>query len=126
MVVAAFAGVLLLTGAVIAFVKPDMLVNPHEQINGAVRVYAGYLASRNFALAGFVLGALFSRARSLLNHVLLLVATVQLVDAVIDCFEARWLVVPGVTILAVLFFAAAAGISRQPVWRAKAWNLTTR
>lgn len=125
-VIAAFAAVLLTTGAVIALVKPGMLVNPLEQINEAVRVYAGYVASRNFALGGFLLGALILRAKSLLNHVLLLTASIQLVDAVIDCFEARWAVVPGVTILAVLFFAAATGISRHPFWRAKAWNLAMR
>lgn len=125
-VIAALAAVLLATGAAIALFSPAMLVGPHEQINEAARVYAGYLASRNFALAGFLLGALVSRSKSLLNHVLLLTASIQLVDAAIDCFDARWVVIPGVTVLAALFFAAAAGISRYPFWRAKAWDLATR
>jgi hypothetical protein len=125
-VIAALAAVLLTTGAVIALFNPSMLVGPHEQINEAVRVYAGYLASRNFALAGFLLSALVWRSKVLLNYMLLLTASIQLVDAMIDCLEARWMVVPGVTILAVLFFAGAAGISRFPFWRAKAWDLATR
>src|SRR5664279_780262 len=44
-------------GAVIALVNPAMLAAPHIEINGAVHIYAGYLAARNFALA-FMLVAL--------------------------------------------------------------------
>jgi hypothetical protein len=67
-VIAALAAVLLATGAAIALFNLGVLVGPHEQINEAARVYAGYLASRNFALAEFLLGALVSRSKSLLNH----------------------------------------------------------
>src|ERR1700756_193292 len=38
------------TGAVLALVHPAMLVSPHDEINAAVHVYAGYLAARNGAL----------------------------------------------------------------------------
>ena len=38
-------------GGIIALVHPAMLVSPHDEINGAVHIYAGYLAARNLALA---------------------------------------------------------------------------
>ena len=54
-VVVLFGVVLTAMGAVIALVHPAMLVSPHDEINGAVHIYAGYLAARNFALAGMLL-----------------------------------------------------------------------
>ncbi len=38
-------------GGVIALVNPAMLASPHDQINGAIHIYAGYLASRNLCIA---------------------------------------------------------------------------
>jgi len=50
--VVVFLGALLLAaGTVLALIHPAMLVSPHDEINGAVHIYAGYLASRNMALA---------------------------------------------------------------------------
>ena len=34
-----------------------MLVSPHDEINDAVHIYAGYLASRNMALAVMLIAA---------------------------------------------------------------------
>ena len=39
------------TGSILALVYPVTLVSPHDEINGAVHIYASYFASRNIALA---------------------------------------------------------------------------
>jgi hypothetical protein len=43
--------ILMATGAILALANPAMLVSPGDEINGAVPIYAGYLASRNIAIA---------------------------------------------------------------------------
>lgn len=114
--------ILLTAGACIALLRPVMLASPHDEINGAVHIYAGYLASRNFSLAIALLVALFMGARRALNSFLLLVAMVQLLDAVMDCVEGRWPIVPGVSLLAVLFLPASASLSGYPFWKIRAWK----
>ncbi len=54
---------LMAAGGFIALVHPAMLAPPGEEINGAVRVYAGYLVSRNLAIAIMLLGTLSIGAR---------------------------------------------------------------
>ena len=49
---------LMATGAFIALLHPVLLVSPHDEINGAVHIYAGYLASRNLGLAIMLLVAM--------------------------------------------------------------------
>jgi uncharacterized membrane protein len=116
------AAVLLAAGAVIALVHPIMLVSPHDQINDAVRVYAGYLASRNLGLAIFLLAALALGGRKMLANLMLLTAFIQLLDAAIDCFEGRWAVLPGVIVLGIIFFVGAARLSGHGFWRIEAWR----
>lgn len=113
---------LLATGAVIALVRPAMLVSPHDAINGAVRIYAGYLVSRNLTIAVFLLLALALRARGMLTSLMLLTAFVQLTDAGIDCLEGRWTVAPGVMFLGLVFLFAAARMKGYPFWRIEAWR----
>ncbi len=108
-------------GGIIALVNPVMLVSPHDQINGAVHIYAGYFACRNLCIAAMLLVSLAMRSR-VLAQLMLLTAFIQIVDAVLDCMEGRWLIVPGVLILAILFFLAAARLSGHPFWRAQAWR----
>jgi hypothetical protein len=108
---------LLSAGAVIALIRPAMLVTPHDEINGAVRVYAGYLTSRNLGLAIMLVFALVLRARKALSVVMLLVAIIQFLDVGIDCFEGRWSVVPGIIVLGTLFLIGAARVSGQPFWK---------
>ena len=114
---------LMLMGALIAVFRPVMLVSPGEEINAAVRVYAGYLFSRNLALAVMLLLALILRARGTLYALILLTSFVQLLDTGMDIAEGRWPLVPGVAIFAVLFFVAAAKVSGQPFWNPAAWKL---
>lgn len=121
-VVAMLGIALLATGAVIAVVHPVLLVSPHDQINQATHVYAGYLASRNMALALMLIITIVLRARKALNILVLLTAVIQLLDIGMDFAEGRSAVVPGVVILGALFFAASARISGYPFWKAEAWK----
>jgi hypothetical protein len=111
------------TGAILAFFRPQMLVSPQDEINGAVRIYAGYLTARNLTIALMLLAALALRARNMLNSLVLLTAFVQAFDAIVDVAEGRWVIVPGVAVLAVLFFFAAARLSGHPFWKVQAWRL---
>lgn len=108
--------------AIIALLRPVMLVSPRDEINGAVHIYAGHLASRNLGLAVMLLAAMRRRARSALNTLMLLTALIQVLDAGTDCFEGRWLIVPGVAVLGLLFFAgsASAWLSGHPFRRVAA------
>ena len=117
------AGALLMvTGALIALLHPVLLVSPHDEINGAVHIYAGYLASRNLGLAIMLVAAMSLRATGMLNTLMLLTAFTQLLDAGIDCLEGRWVVIPGVVLIGLLFFVGAARLSRYPFWRLEAWR----
>lgn len=113
---------LMAAGAFIAILNPAMLVSPHDEINAAVHVYAGYLFSRNAALAILLMGSLLLRSRAVLNTLILLTAFIQLLDAVVDCVEGRWLVAPGVAVFGLLFFLVAARLSGHPFWRKEAWS----
>jgi hypothetical protein len=122
--IAILGALLLAAGAIIALFRPVMLVSPHDEINGAVHIYAGYLASRNLSLAIMLLTAVGFGAKRMLNSLLLLIALIQLLDAVIDAVEGRWPIVPGVAILALLFFTASAFLSGHPFWKVQAWRQT--
>jgi hypothetical protein len=106
-IVALIGSLLLGAGAAIAYANPGMLLSPHAQVSEGVRVYAGYLVSRNAALALGLLGAVLFRLRTLLGNMLLLIGSVQIFDACIDAVEGRWTLVPGVTVLGILFLLAA-------------------
>jgi hypothetical protein len=110
------------TGAILALVHPGMLVSPHDEINAAVHVYAGYLTARNGALAFMLLVLLGLRARRALGNLMVLIALIQILDACIDCFEGRWMIVPGVLVFGLVFLIAAARLSGYPFWRSQAWT----
>ncbi|HEY3627037.1 MAG TPA: hypothetical protein VGL00_12150 [Terracidiphilus sp.] len=107
-------------GAVIAFVQPGMLVQPHAEITGAVRTYAGYLTARNLVLALMLLLLLVAGARRALGNLLAIVGLIQVLDCALDCLEARWTIAPGVLALGILFLAAASRLCGQ-LWRRDAW-----
>jgi hypothetical protein len=108
-------------GAVIALVRPAMLVSPADEINGAVHIYAGYLAARNLALALMLVGLLALKARRALGNVMALVAVVQMLDVCMDCAEGRWSIVPVALVFGVLYALGAARLSGSPFWRREAW-----
>ena len=113
---------LMLAGGVIAMVRPAMLVSPHDEINGAVQIYAGYLASRNVTLAVMLLVMLGLRARVALSNLMVLTAFIQLFDAGIDCVEGRWPIVPGVLVFGLVFLLGAARLRGIPLWKRQAWE----
>jgi hypothetical protein len=113
--------VLLAAGAVIALVRPAMLVGPQARIDVASHVFAGYFAARNLALAFALIVLFILRARRALSQLLALVSLVQLFDAAMDCIEGRWAVAPGVLVLGILFLLAASRLCGHPFWRREAW-----
>jgi hypothetical protein len=116
-------GALLMTaGALIALLNPAMLVSPHDEINAAVHIYAGYLFSRNAALAVLLVVSMLIRARGTLNTLVLLTAFIQLLDAAVDCAEGRWVIVPGIVLVGLLFLFASARLTGHPFWRKEAWS----
>ena len=116
-----FLGALLMgAGALIALLNPAMLVSPHDEINAAVHVYAGYLFSRNAALAILLVASMIFRAKGTLNTLILLTAFVQLLDAAVDCMEGRWAIVPGVLVFGLLFLLASARLRSHLFWRKEA------
>lgn len=116
--VSVIVGALLMgAGAIIALFYPAMLVSAGADINGATRVYAGYLVSRNLALAIMLLVMVGTRARTALGSFMVLTAFIQLLDAGMDSLEGRWVLVPGVLIFAAVFLVGAARLTGQPFWK---------
>jgi hypothetical protein len=112
---------LMAMGAIIAMARPAMLVSPYDAITPAVRTFADYFAVRNLAMAILLLVLLVMRAHRALGSLLVLVGWVQLLDAAMDCVEGRWMLVPGVTLLGIVFLLAATKLCGAPFWRRIAW-----
>ena len=112
---------LLAIGAALALFNPVMLVSPHDEINSAVHIYAGYFAVRNAALAIMLVALLCLGARQALSNIMVLTALIQLLDVCMDIAEARWPLVPGVLLYAVLFLIGATRLSGHPFWKFKSW-----
>jgi hypothetical protein len=111
-------------GAVIALAHPSMLVSPHDQINGAVHIYAGYLAARNLAISALLLILLIIGARRALGNLMALVGLIQLLDVCMDVAEGRWAVIPVVLALGLVFLIGSARLSGgYPFWRIEAWKM---
>lgn len=115
-------GILLsIAGAVIAMMKPAMLVGPETAVGSAAHIFAGYFAARSIVIAAILTVLLAFSAHRALGQMLVLVGFIQLVDGLIDCSEGRWPIVPGVSILGVLFLLAAAKLCGHAFWRRAAW-----
>jgi hypothetical protein len=121
-IVVVLGALLMAAGAVIALVHPALLVSPHDEINGAVRIYAGYLTSRNLALALMLLLLLGLSARRALSNLMVVVALVQVLDACLECAEGRWVIAPGVVVFGIVFLVGAARLSGHAFWKAAAWR----
>jgi hypothetical protein len=114
--------VLFAAGAVIALARPALLVAPGADVDAAARVYAGYVASRDAALAVALVVLLVLRASQLLAGALLLAALIQAVDIVVDAATGRLVLVPGLAVLTVLMIATATRLARRPMWRTASWR----
>lgn len=118
--VALLGALLSLAGGVISLANPAMLTGPHDAINNAVHIYAGYTAARDLAVALLLLLLVLLSARHALGQLMFMVGLIQLIDTAIDCVEARWSVAPGVLILGILFLAAATRLI-GPFWKPSTW-----
>jgi hypothetical protein len=108
---------LMVVGELLAVLRPAQLLAPGEVVTGAVRVYAGYLFSRNLALGVLLVVMLRLRARGALRGLMVLYASVQFLDAIMDAVEGRWAILPVVVVLGVLFAVGTARLPREAtVW----------
>jgi len=114
-------GLLMALGGVIALVNPSMLMSPHDEITNGVKIMAGYVVARNIALGFFLPLLLALRAHRALASMMVLVGSIQILDVIMDCIEGRWVIVPGVLVLGILYLIAAARVSGAPFWRRAAW-----
>ena len=115
-------GVILLgSGAAISKVAPTMLTNG-APMSGAARVYADYFFARNLSLAIMLVLLLALRTRRLLAGVMVLIALIQLLDILNDVMRGEFLLVPGLLVLAVVFFAGASRLFGQAAWCVNAWR----
>jgi hypothetical protein len=122
-VVVVLGAALTAMGAVIALVDPVMLVSPHDEINGAVHVYAGYLVARNLAIALMLVALLLLGAKRALGNLMVLVGLIQLLDVCMDAAEGRWSIVPGILVFGLVFLVGAARLSGGKwFWNPAAWR----
>jgi len=117
-----FGALLTAMGALIALVHPEMLVSPLDEINGAVHIYAGYLAARNLAIAIMLIALLFLGARRALANLMVLVGFIQLLDVCMDIAEGRGTVAAGVFVFGVIFLVSAGHLTGDPFWKSKFWT----
>jgi hypothetical protein len=108
---------LMALGGVIALINPAMLLAPGEPITAGVKVCAEYLVSRNIALAVMLVVMLVVRARRMLCSLMLLTALIQALDAVLDARDGRWMLVPGMTVFAIVFLFGAWWLAGKGSWR---------
>ncbi len=114
--------VLTAAGGIFALVRPETLLEPGEAMNAAAHVYAGYLISRGLALALMLLVLLALRARRMLAGLMVLVALVQLIDAVVDATTGRASLLPITLVFAAAFLVGATRLFGQPFWTRSAWR----
>jgi hypothetical protein len=100
--------VLMIAGALLAVVRPALLLGPQDAVTSGVRIYAGYLFSRNLALGILLMAAVWRRAWAELRGLMILYTSVQFLDALVDTVEHRWPIIPVVLILGTLLLVGAA------------------
>lgn len=108
-------------GAVIAVAKPGAMLPAGEHMTSAARLYAGYLVSRDLSVAVVLIAFALIRARQGLAAALVLSASTQVFDIVIDASSGRAALVPGLSVLCALLVLAAGGVAGAPLWRRSAW-----
>jgi hypothetical protein len=108
-------------GGIIALVRPEMLLDPSQPMNAGAYVYAGYLVSRDLALAAMLLASLavlarraLPGARWVLIGLMVFTALVQLIDAAVDLATGRASLLPILLLFAVAFLVGAFRLAGQP------------
>jgi hypothetical protein len=113
---------LLATGAVISAVNPGLLGTASDPVTTTVRVFADYVVARNGVLALVLVLLLGFRAVHGLVIALLLVALIQIGDAVLDTAQGRLEILPVAAAIAISCIAAAVRHSPKPLWELSAWR----
>ena len=109
-------------GGLAALLRPEMLLAPGEPMTAAAYVYAGYLISRNLALAVMLLGLLALQAPRMLTGLMLFTALVQLIDALVDALTGRVALVPIVLLLGVAFLIGAGRVAGFALGKKATWR----
>lgn len=117
------AGVLLLlAGAIIGKLQPKLLLSSNQPVTAATKVYADYLFSRNLVLAVSLVALLAFGRRRLLASLMTLIVGIQLVDAAVDIFSGRGMLIPILIVYAVVYFLCAWWLFGAPPWSGTAWR----
>ena len=120
-IVVMLGAILLVTGAVISKIDPILLTG-NSPMNDAGRVYADYLFARNLPLALLLLLLLALRARRMLAGFMALVALIQVFDCIDDLAGGAVVLVPGLLVIALVFFLGAWQLFGQAPWRLDTWR----
>jgi hypothetical protein len=110
------------TGAILALVHPETLVGSDAPMNQAAYVYAGYLVSRDLALAILLLVMLLLKARRVLAGLMALTILTQVIDAIVDLTTGRISLVPPILLLAIAFLIGLMRITGPTFWAASKWQ----
>ncbi len=109
-------------GGIFALVRPETLLEAGQHMNAAAHVYAGYLISRGLALALMLVTLLALRARRMLAGLMVLIALIQVIDAVVDATTGRAALLPIVLVFAAAFLLGATRLFGQACWRFSNWQ----
>ena len=120
-IVVIVGAVLSLAGAVISKFDPTLLTNGNPMTDAA-RVYTDYMFVRSLVLAGMLLFLLFLKARHMLGGFMVLIALIQIVDAIDDLARGAFLLAPGLIVFAIVFFLGAWRLFGQGIWHIDAWR----
>jgi hypothetical protein len=113
---------LMIAGALIALIDPMLLVGPGRQLTEGVKIYAGYLVSRNLTIGLLLLLAQRMNARASLCTLMLATALIQFVDGAIDLIEQRWTIIPMALVIGIAFLIGARRVAGSSLWRPSSWN----
>ncbi len=109
-------------GGIFALARPETLLEAGQHMNAAAHVYAGYLISRGLALALMLLTLLALRARRMLASLMVLIALVQVIDAVVDATTGRASLLPIAVVFAAAFLLGATRLFGQAFWKLSNWR----
>jgi hypothetical protein len=121
-VVVVCCAILLAAGAAIAAVRPALLGTAADPVTATERVFADYVVARNGALALLLVLLLGVRAVHGLVIALLLVALIQIGDAILDSAQGRLDILPVAAAIAIACIAAAVRHSPKPLWQLSTWR----
>ena len=119
--VCALACLLFAIGGLIGLIQPASLLAPGSSITVETRIFVDYFVSRNLALAVVLLIGLLLKSRTTLARTTFLAGLVQCFDCILDARDGRWVLVPGILLLGLLFLVTASRIMGAAFWRKRFW-----